>query len=68
MSIKKGSRGSLTPNSCIKMTSLLPAPPATKLKPTILPESGHLRRTTFFTCHHNVMEPIWEWNGNTYMT
>ena len=28
--------------SGIKMTALLPAPPATKLKPVIQPETGHL--------------------------
>ena len=39
--------------SGIKMTDLLPAPPATKLKPVIPPESGHVGRTTFFACNHN---------------
>ena len=39
--------------SGIKMTILLPAPPATKLKPVIPPESGHLGRTTFFACNNN---------------
>ena len=39
--------------SGIKMTILLPAPPATKLKPAIPPQSGHLEPTTFFTCNHN---------------
>ena len=43
--------------SGIKMTILLPAPPATKLKPVILPESGHLGRTTFFACNHNGVGP-----------
>ena len=39
------------------MTILLPAPPATKLKPTIPPESGHLGPTTFFACNHNGVGP-----------
>ena len=43
--------------SGIKMTILLPAPPATKLKPVIPPESGHLGRTTFFACNHNGVGP-----------
>ena len=41
----------------IKMTILLLVPPATKLKPAILPESGHLGPTTLFTCNHNGAGP-----------
>ena len=43
--------------SGIKMTILLPAPLATKLKPTIPPQSGHLGPTTFFACNHNGVGP-----------
>ena len=43
--------------SGIKMTILLPAPPATKLKLAIPPESGHLGPTTFFACNHNGVGP-----------
>ena len=43
--------------SGIKMTMLLPAPPATKLKLVIPPESGHLGPTTFFACNHNAVGP-----------
>ena len=43
--------------SGIKMTILLPAPPATKLKPAIPLESGHLGPTTFFACNHNGVGP-----------
>ena len=43
--------------SGIKMTILLPAPPATKLKPVIPPESGHLGLSTFFACNHNGVGP-----------
>ena len=41
----------------IKMTRLLPAPPATKLKPAKPPESGDLGPTTFFACNHNGVGP-----------
>ena len=43
--------------SGIKMAILLPAPPATKLKPAIPPESAHLGPTTFFACNHNGVGP-----------
>ena len=43
--------------SGIKMPMLLPAPPASKLKPAIPPESGHLGPTTFFACNHNGVGP-----------
>ena len=43
--------------SGIKMTILLPAPPATKLKPAIPPESGHLGQITSFACNHNGVGP-----------
>ena len=43
--------------SGIKMTMLLPAPPATKLKPAIPPTSGHLGSTTFFACNHSGVDP-----------
>ena len=43
--------------SGIKMTILLPTPPATKLKPAIPFESGHLGPTTFFACNHNGVGP-----------
>ena len=43
--------------SGIKMTILLPVPPATKLKLAIPPKSGHLGPTTFFACNHNGVGP-----------
>ena len=39
--------------SSIKMTILLLAPPANKLKPATPPESSHLGPTTFFARNHN---------------
>ena len=43
--------------SGIKMTTLLPAPPAMKLKPAIPRESSDLGPTIFVACDHNGVKP-----------